>query len=91
MALPVPPSKLVLAIVGAAHELTGHKRPPCYVAVNAVMARLDFGDIESGDIVKVDEAIQYALDHGLLRSDGSRPPHCIVVTADGISLIMKRK
>ena len=79
---PIAPPKLVIAVVGAAHELARHKRLPYYVAVADVMERLQIGERE-----KVEEAIQYAVDRDLLRAGGGWPPRSIVITAEGLEYI----
>jgi hypothetical protein len=84
MAPPVPPPKLVLAIVGAARDLTKHKRPPYWIAVDTVMERLRLTDR-----APVDEAIRYAVDHHFLRAVG-RSPKSVVVTAEGVRLVAKK-
>jgi hypothetical protein len=72
---------LVRQFVKAAHELTHDKRPPYWIAIEKVVAKLGIRD--SG---QVNAAIAYAVAHRLLRVDTADDPLSVTVTAEGVKL-----
>ncbi len=79
------PSKLVLDIVRAAHDMTKHRPIVWWVSVYEVTEQLE---IHQDD--KTVAAVQQAVDMRLLRANSIDDPGMVCVTYDGIRLVEKR-